>query len=277
MKIVQGIAIVVLVLVSLQNGAEGQQITAFANGALTFDSISNGQYRIEWASSLTDTNWRSDNPFALVVAEKESTTVPIPLYFRVNWLNPSPYSITGFVRYGGSPLSDVSETITVQGESTGSTIQTAPDQTSGAYNAYPLSNDTHHVSLTVDGYFEYNVTLLVENDNVTHHIDLEKPISPIQPADGYTTSDRDILLEWEVPPEANHSEITYQRTDLQFPHPIHIIWAWNTNTYLLQDLEPGEYQWAVSVNLSRSLTEPFTVEQIPLGKFTTSQSFTILE
>ena len=56
------------------------------NGELVWDSVTNGEYSVEWAPQL-EGRW-SDGPIPMVVATGTSAQVSVPMYYRVEWLNP---------------------------------------------------------------------------------------------------------------------------------------------------------------------------------------------
>ena len=80
------IAILGLVL-TLNAQAEDLKITSFDSGKLTWSNrVSNAEYRVEWKPTLTD-QWQTNDPVFSVTSTSNVTSIDIPMFFRVVWVN----------------------------------------------------------------------------------------------------------------------------------------------------------------------------------------------
>lgn len=80
------IAILGLVL-ALSSQAETLKITSFDSGKLTWSNrVANAEYRVEWKPTLTD-QWQTNNPVFSVTSTSNVTSINIPMYFRVVWVD----------------------------------------------------------------------------------------------------------------------------------------------------------------------------------------------
>ena len=72
--------------------AEEVMITSFTDGTITWSNrVSDAQYRVEWASTLSDDEaWQTNAPVFTLTATSTVTSVAVPMFFRVLWLNPPP-------------------------------------------------------------------------------------------------------------------------------------------------------------------------------------------
>ena len=169
---------ILLLLVSIIKGASAQEISSFSSGVLAFESVSNGQYRIEWKTDLTEPNWRSDSPFQVLTATQEATEVRMPQFFRVQWLNPPPYSIAGVIQFAGVPIVGITNSIQLIGAEYGFASNTVPDDNGGTFVFDNLTNGTYQLLFSHEGFFPYLSDVVVQNADVYHSIVLQMPIAP---------------------------------------------------------------------------------------------------
>ena len=253
-----------------------QDIMSLAEGRISFESITNGRYKVEWKSTLDETNWKTDLLFQELISTGTITDVAVPFYYRILWLNPPPYNISGIVRFAGTPLTNLSDNILISGIDNGHVDQSAIGNDTGAYSFSNLSNGSYQISLIVDNYIPYQVERDILNDNLAHDIDLVVPLQPVSPTNGHAQHDTSITLEWEHNPLVVSSDVILFRISPDIV-PIPIAWKYHENTHSLSELEPGTYNWRVNTyNQWYQLCPPqFTF--FPVGQFQDWMEFTIAE
>jgi hypothetical protein len=75
--------------------AEDIRIVSFhSNGELTWSNrVTNAQYRVEWAGSITGP-WLTNDPQFTVSSTSLVTTIQVPMHYRVVWLDAPPIRFT---------------------------------------------------------------------------------------------------------------------------------------------------------------------------------------
>lgn len=72
---------------TLHAHAEILNITSYDSGKLTWSNrVANAQYRVEWTTSPAD-QWQTNNPVFTVSSTSNVTSIDIPMYYRVMWLD----------------------------------------------------------------------------------------------------------------------------------------------------------------------------------------------
>lgn len=268
---------VFLLLFGIIKGVVAQDISSFSSGTLVFESVSNGQYQIEWKSDLTESDWRSDSPFQSITATQETTEVRMPLFFRVRWLNPPPFTIAGLVQYAGVTATNITNAITAHNASAGYSASTYPDAGEGIYSLSGLSNGVYQLSITVHGFFPYQEDVSVANQDVTHNIELQIPILPIAPTNHHVQAGTSITLEWPNDTPANIFYVNYYMltngaTSIK-------IWRGDDTCTTLTDLAPGTYRWGLRAYFGRFVNTSGTwaFVETPVGHVADWQEFTITD
>lgn len=264
-----------LVLISIIKGVSAQDISSFASGLLAFESVSNGQYQVEWKTDLTESDWRSDSPFQPITATQESTVIRMPQYFRVQWINPPPYTLSGLVQFAGIAATNITNPITVYDANTGHSESTFPDAVTGSYSFPALSNGTYQLSLSVDGFFPHQEEIPIANQDLSHNIELELPIGPLAPTNHLVLAGTSITLEWPNDTPANTFYVDYFMPT-NGPTPIYV-WR-GVDTYTtLTNLAPGTYSWRLRAYYGRLVNTSGTwaFVETPVGHFEDWQEFTM--
>jgi len=269
----------VFVLLGLSPFALGQNITSFSNGVLGFETITNAEYQIEWNSDLAETNWRTASPFVAVTATGSTTIVKVPLYYRVRWLNPPPYPISGKIQFIGSSITGLTSSIELSNVLSGQVMSTIPDAGDGSFVFNDLSNGTYHISFATDGYFPYETDIEVVNHAVVQNMQIEAPIVPVSPTNNQVITGSTVCFQWPDSVPYGQVNIQYCPVTNVFVLP-NIGFSLGGNSITVSNVAPGRYRWFLQANALKIVNDGhgnFVGAQFPAGHFVDWPEFTVME
>lgn len=236
-------------------------------------------YQVEWAMSL-DGEWQTNSPFVPFTTTSAVATQAVPFFYRVRWLNPPPYTLSGHVYFGPSdePVSNAEVTLN-SGNPYYVDLQTTISDTNGFFAFSSLSNATYRIEVTPPFPYlsEVSSSIIVDSAETAHDIHVPLPIDLYLPLDQSTTTNLFPSLQWSALPDSP----TYQLT----------LWEHRSNTWsvIMYDLlsgthttpndplRPGcDYQWNVEAFKLRGSIPEGNYETIYVGR-SESWSFSVTD